>query len=69
MGKTKKEKKEEVVEYSLEKRRTMVIEQLEKAMKEREKITTLIIKCQGALELIDSLDEEVNLAEMDENND
>ena len=57
MSKVEKVKKEEKesLDISQDDRRNMINGQLENAVKERERLTTLIYKCQGALELLDSM--------------
>tara|TARA_R110002020_G_scaffold161061_4_gene345834 strand:+ start:2109 stop:2312 length:204 start_codon:yes stop_codon:yes gene_type:complete len=47
-------------ELSVEDRRDMINAQLENALKERDRVTTLIFKCQGALELLDSIEKGKN---------
>ena len=56
MKKVEKTKKEDPVDFSAEDRREMIKDQLEKAVMEREKLMSLIYKCQGALELLDSME-------------
>ena len=56
MKKVEKAKKEEPTDFSVEDRRQMIKDQLEKAVMEREKLMSLIYKCQGALELLDSME-------------
>ena len=55
MKKVEKAKNEDSIDFSVEDRRKMIKEQLEKAVIEREKLMSLIYKCQGALELLDSM--------------
>ena len=55
MKKVEKVKEEKPIETSVEDRRGIIQEQLEKAIIEREKLMSLIYKCQGALELLDSM--------------
>ena len=57
MKKVEKTKNEDSIDFSVEDRRKMIKEQLEKAVIEREKLMSLIFKCQGALELLDSMEE------------
>ena len=55
----KKENKEQKFEdFSIEERRKMITEQLKSALSEREKYSTMIFKCQGALEALDGLKNE-----------
>ena len=56
MKKVEKTKKEDPMNFSVEDKRKMIKEQLEKAVIEREKLMSLIYKCQGALELLDSME-------------
>ena len=56
MKKVEKAKKEESIDISVEDRRQIIKDQLEKAVMEREKLMSLIYKCQGALELLDSME-------------
>ena len=56
MKKVEKVKEEKPMETSIEDRRDIVQGQLEKAIMEREKLMSLIYKCQGALELLDSME-------------
>ena len=56
MKKVEKVKEEKPIETSVEDRRGIIQEQLEKAIMEREKLMSLIYKCQGALELLDSME-------------
>jgi hypothetical protein len=53
MAETKKIKEEK----SVEDRKQMIKDQLEKAVMEREKLMSLIYKCQGALELLDDMED------------
>ena len=57
--KIKKEKEKEVP-ISKEDRKKMVEDQLKVAVQKRDEYTHLIFKCQGALELLDSMGEEKN---------
>jgi hypothetical protein len=55
---TEKAKQEKDVPISKEDRRKMIEDQLKTAVQKRDEYTTLIFKCQGALELLDSMEEE-----------
>ena len=57
---TEKVKKEKDVLFPGEDRRKMIEDQLKTAVHKRDEYTTLIYKCQGALELLDSMNEEEN---------
>ena len=56
MKKVEKLKEEKSIDNPMEGRRELVKKQLEEAIMEREKLTSLIYKCQGALELLDSME-------------
>ena len=56
MKKEEKQEKKESLDISIEDRKQMIKDQLEKAVREREKLMSLIYKCQGALELLDSME-------------
>ena len=56
MPKKEKIKKDESVSFSTEDRKKMIEDQLSTAIKKREEYTSLIFKCQGALELLDSIE-------------
>ena len=56
--KDKKDSKDESLSFSNDERRKMIQNQLEDSIKRRDEYTTLIYKCQGALELLDSIKEE-----------
>ena len=56
MKKEEKQEKKESLDISIEDRKQMIKDQLEKAVMEREKLMSLIYKCQGALELLDSME-------------
>ena len=53
-----KESKGESKDKSLEDKRKAIESQLENALNKREDYTTLIYKCQGALEFLDSMEVE-----------
>ena len=56
MPEKEKIKKDESVSFSTEDRKKMIEDQLSTAIKKREEYTSLIFKCQGALELLDSIE-------------
>ena len=66
MPKDKKEENKE--EITIEEKRKMIQDRLDNAVSERDKLTSLIFKCQGALELLDSMDN-INFINQDEKND
>ena len=68
MKKEEKQEKKESLDISIEDRKIMIQERLDNAMKERDNLTSLIFKCQGALELLDSMDN-INFVNEDEKND
>ena len=53
-----KAKKDDATSFSKEDRRKMIEDQLSNAIKKREEYTSLIFKCQGALELLDTMESE-----------
>ena len=57
---TDKAKAEKDVPISEEDRRKMIEDQLSNALKKRDEYTTLIFKCQGALELLEDMKEDKN---------
>ena len=57
MKKDKEIQKEDSVEFTLEERKNMIQDQLKQALLDKERVTVLIHKCHGALELIDSMEE------------
>jgi hypothetical protein len=50
-----KVKEQKFEDFSIEERRKMITEQLKSALAEREKYSTMVFKCQGALEALDGL--------------
>ena len=68
MKKEEKQEKKESLNISVEDKKKMIQERLDNAMKERDGLTTLIFKCQGALELLDSMDN-INFVNEDKKDD
>ena len=60
MTEKSKIKKDESISFSVDEKRKMIEDQLSNALKKRDEYTTLIFKCQGALELLEDMKEDKN---------